>query len=209
MVPHSLCQPRRLVCHQVVCVCGMASTHTLCQLCCKSHFLILSFVCGTCVIKPLRRVFSLAAKTVASGDHTASVQLTKPDSNPANDWDTASVTPFITCQYPYGLGQPRPDCGYRADYVGPDNHILLSASEFSFCCVSQQLSALVEYNSTAGVIAHALLSSFWPGNPSRIPLLALSQDLVCVGVCWCRHRLQGLPVQQLSKSRPHPARPST
>jgi len=83
------------------------------------------------------RSFVIPANITTLGTKTATVSLTKPDSNPNNNWDDAVVSPFVTCGQPFGLLAPRPSCGPGNVYVGPDNAILTNSSAFqTTCCVS-------------------------------------------------------------------------
>ena len=75
------------------------------------------------------------------GNETIVGQLTQPDSNPANDWDDAVVTTFVTCASPFGLLAARPNCPAGQAYLGTsvDNTQLSSATQAAFnaaCCVS-------------------------------------------------------------------------
>lgn len=81
----------------------------------------------------------MPANVTALGTKTATVLLTKPDSNPNNNWDDAVVSPFVTCAQPFGLLAPRPSCGPGNVYVGPDGAVLTNSSTFqTTCCVSNK-----------------------------------------------------------------------
>lgn len=43
-------------------------------------------------------------------EQIATVQLTKADSNPANDWDNAVVAAYVTCAAPDGFGTGTKSC---------------------------------------------------------------------------------------------------
>ena len=90
---------------------------------------------------PPYRSYSFTGNVTNMGAKQATVQLTKADSNAANNWDDAVVTPFVTCAAPFGLLAARPACPTGWVYVGPDNTTLANSTVFSStCCVSMVYS---------------------------------------------------------------------
>lgn len=103
------------------------------------------------------RLYTFNANVTTLDDKLAVAHLTKPDSNPANDWDDAAVTPFIDCAHPYGvIFAGRPDCpalqGYKG--VAVDSIVLPNLAAFAAsCCVSvpAAVSFVCHVHSTDGL----------------------------------------------------------
>jgi len=94
----------------------------------------------------LCRSFIVAANATTLGTKTATVSLTKADSNPSNNWDDAVVSPFVNCGQPFGLLAPRPSCPAGRVYVGPDNAFLPSSTDLgNACCIDQAPVGVLAY----------------------------------------------------------------
>lgn len=82
------------------------------------------------------RLYEFPAVGTTPGDKTATVKLTQPDSNPANDQDNAVTTLWVVCGNPYGNGT-QPACPAPASYVGPAVKPISAPTYFTtMCCVS-------------------------------------------------------------------------
>lgn len=92
----------------------------------------------TAFLPPLR-TFEFQAVGTSPGDETATAQLTKPDSNPANDRDDAVILLWRVCGNPFGNGT-RPACPALTSFVGPPAQPVTSLDDFGvLCCVSAAL----------------------------------------------------------------------
>jgi hypothetical protein len=103
---------------------------------CKTLFLFFAFC----------RVYEVQAVSTTPGEKDATVELTRPDSNPDNDKDDAVVSFILTCANPFGNGT-RPTCPPGFSFTGPLTKPIGSSDVFGAqCCVSGlQTVLLVSY----------------------------------------------------------------
>jgi hypothetical protein len=108
--------------------CILTDRHLAAGSCSLGMNAMLVFVCN-------RRTYAIATTSTTPGDLTATANLTKPDSNPANNQDSVTVTLYKTCGNPLGNNTPG-NCA-PGEYVGPDSKRILVNSTFNAtCCVS-------------------------------------------------------------------------
>jgi hypothetical protein len=97
--------------------------------CCGIDALTQAHWCIAC------RTYTIPTTSTTAGGLTATANLTKPDSNPANNQDSVTVTLYKTCGNPFGNNTP--DNCAPGEYVGPDSKRILTNSTFNAtCCVS-------------------------------------------------------------------------
>jgi hypothetical protein len=85
----------------------------------------------------VNRVYEFQAVATTPGSKPTTIVLTKPDDNPANNQDEATLVAVVTCGSPLGATVPGPACPANMTFTGPANKPISSSSDFAAqCCVS-------------------------------------------------------------------------